>query len=70
MRTVIDIDKELLEVARHELGTSTTEETVNAALKEISERSKRRKAFEYWRARDNADLLDPDTTNRAWYPRA
>ncbi|MBB5777162.1 type II toxin-antitoxin system VapB family antitoxin [Nonomuraea angiospora] len=66
MRTVIDIDKELLEVAQHELGTSTMKETVNAALEEIAERAKRREAFEYWRTRDNSDLLDPEIMKHAW----
>ncbi|MER6003068.1 type II toxin-antitoxin system VapB family antitoxin [Nonomuraea angiospora] len=66
MRTVIDIDKELLEVAQHELGTSTMKETVNAALAEIAERAKRREAFEYWRTRDYSDLLDPEIMKHAW----
>ncbi|SDH86885.1 type II toxin-antitoxin system VapB family antitoxin [Nonomuraea jiangxiensis] len=66
MRTVIDIDKDLLELAQHELGTSTMKETVNAALKEIAERAKRREAFEYWRTRDNTDLLDSDIQRHAW----
>lgn len=64
MRTVIDIDKELLETAQHELGTSTMKETVNEALREVAERAKRREAFEYWTSRDNTDLLDPEITKR------
>lgn len=66
MRTVIDVDKDLLEVAQHELGTSTMKDTVNAALGEIADRAKRREAFEYWRTRDNTDLLDPEIMNHAW----
>ncbi|MEV5554180.1 type II toxin-antitoxin system VapB family antitoxin [Nonomuraea wenchangensis] len=66
MRTVIDIDKELLEVAQHELGTSTMKETVNAALQEIAGRAKRREAFEYLCSRDNTDLLDPEFMKQAW----
>ncbi|MFI7698352.1 type II toxin-antitoxin system VapB family antitoxin [Nonomuraea sp. NPDC049480] len=66
MRTVIDIDKELLEVAQHELGTSTMKETVNMALQEVAERAKRREAFEYWRTRDNTDLLDQEIMKHAW----
>ncbi|MGP3958554.1 hypothetical protein ACTWPT_21300 [Nonomuraea sp. 3N208] len=57
---MIDIDKELLEVAQHELGTSTVKETVHAALEKIAEQAKRRGAFEYWRTRDNTNLLDPE----------
>ncbi|MGI5284081.1 type II toxin-antitoxin system VapB family antitoxin [Nonomuraea polychroma] len=66
MRTVIDINKELLEAAQQELGTSTMKETVNAALEEIAERAKRREAFEYWRTRDNTDLLDQEIMKHAW----
>ncbi|MEU5868333.1 MULTISPECIES: type II toxin-antitoxin system VapB family antitoxin [unclassified Nonomuraea] len=66
MRTVIDIDKRLLELAQHELGTSTMKETVNAALEEVAQRAKRREAFEYWRTRDNTDLLDPELLKHAW----
>lgn len=66
MRTVIDIDKGTLELAQHELGTSTMKETVNAALREVAERARRREAFEYWRTRDNSDLLDPEIMKHAW----
>ncbi|MEW9546859.1 type II toxin-antitoxin system VapB family antitoxin [Nonomuraea sp. NPDC050783] len=66
MRTVIDIDKDLLEVARHELGTSTTKETIDAALREVAGRARRREAFEYWCSRDNTDLLDPELMKQAW----
>ncbi|MFI6596436.1 type II toxin-antitoxin system VapB family antitoxin [Nonomuraea sp. NPDC050536] len=66
MRTVIDIDKGLLDTAQQELGTSTMKETVNQALQEVAERAKRREAFEYWTSRDNTDLLDPELMKRAW----
>ena len=35
-RTVIDIDREALEAARQELGTTTIRETVNEALREVA----------------------------------
>ncbi|MGA5756733.1 type II toxin-antitoxin system VapB family antitoxin [Nonomuraea bangladeshensis] len=66
MRTVIDIDKELLEAAQHELGTSTITETVNAALQEIAGRAGRREAFEFWRTRNSEDLLNPEIMKHAW----
>ncbi|GGT24030.1 type II toxin-antitoxin system VapB family antitoxin [Nonomuraea spiralis] len=66
MRTVVDIDKRLLELAQRELGTSTMKDTVNAALEEIAERARRREAFEYWRTRDNTDLLGQERPNHAW----
>ncbi|MFI7441112.1 type II toxin-antitoxin system VapB family antitoxin [Nonomuraea indica] len=66
MRTVIDIDKELLEVVQEELGTKNMKETVHAALTEVAERAKRREAFEYWTSRDNTDLLDPEIMKHPW----
>ncbi|MGW5153862.1 type II toxin-antitoxin system VapB family antitoxin [Nonomuraea wenchangensis] len=70
MRTVIDIDKELLEAARRKLGTATMTETVHAALRAIVEQDAEKasaiKAFEYWRTRDTSDLLDPEIMKRAW----
>ncbi|MET8004842.1 type II toxin-antitoxin system VapB family antitoxin [Nonomuraea glycinis] len=66
MRTVIDIDKELLQVAQDELGTSSMKETVHVALVEVAERAKRREAFEYWTSRDNTDLLDPEIMKGAF----
>ncbi|MFC5815589.1 type II toxin-antitoxin system VapB family antitoxin [Nonomuraea harbinensis] len=66
MRTVVDIDKDLLRRAQQELGTDTMKETVHAALTEVAERAKRREAFEYWTSRDNTDLLDPEIRKEAF----
>ncbi|NUW40814.1 type II toxin-antitoxin system VapB family antitoxin [Nonomuraea rhodomycinica] len=66
MRTVIDIDKELLEKAQEELGTKNMKETVHVALAEVAERARRREAFEFWTSRDNTDLLDPEIMKQAW----
>lgn len=66
MRTVIDVDKDLLRLAQEELGTSTMGETVHAALTEVAERAKSREAFEYWTSRDNTDLLDRDVMKEAF----
>lgn len=49
MRTIIDIDDELLEAAQSELGTATKKDTVNEALRFVAER----------RARSRAILDDP-----------
>jgi Arc/MetJ family transcription regulator len=35
-RTVVDIDRDALEVARRELGTSTVKDTVNEALRRVA----------------------------------
>lgn len=44
MRTIIDIDDELLEAAQAELGTTTKKETVNEALRYVAERQARSRA--------------------------
>ncbi|HZN77606.1 MAG TPA: type II toxin-antitoxin system VapB family antitoxin [Micromonosporaceae bacterium] len=49
MRTIIDVDDELLEAAQAELGTTTKKDTVNEALRFVAER----------RARARAVLDDP-----------
>jgi Arc/MetJ family transcription regulator len=45
MRTIIDIDDELLEAARAELGTGTKRDTVNEALRYVAERRARARAM-------------------------
>ena len=49
MRTIIDIDDQLLEAAQTELGTTTKKDTVNEALRYVAQR----------RARAHALLNDP-----------
>ncbi|MBF8187651.1 type II toxin-antitoxin system VapB family antitoxin [Nonomuraea sp. K274] len=70
MRLVVDIDKGLLEAAQQRLGAPTIEETVRAALQAVVDRDEERasaiEAFEFWRTRDNTDLLDPEITKDAW----
>lgn len=41
MKTVIDLDDELLALAARELGTTTKKDTVNAALAFVAERRQR-----------------------------
>ena len=43
--TWIDLDEDALAAAMRELGTATTQDTVNAALREIASRSRRLAAF-------------------------
>ena len=49
MRTIIDVDDELLVAAQAELGTTTKKDTVNEALRYVAERQ----------ARSHAILDDP-----------
>lgn len=44
MKTVIDLDDELLERARRELGTKSKKDTIHAALRLVAERSERMEA--------------------------
>lgn len=46
-RTILDLDDELLEQAAEILGTTTKKATVNAALKAVVDREKRRE-FADW----------------------
>ncbi|MFC4111768.1 type II toxin-antitoxin system VapB family antitoxin [Nonomuraea zeae] len=70
MRTVIDIDKELLEAAQRKLGTLTVEETVRSALQSTVDRDEEKasaiEAFEFWRTEGSPDLLDPEAVQHAW----
>jgi Arc/MetJ family transcription regulator len=45
MRTIIDVDDELLEAAQAELGTATKKDTVNEALRYVAQRQARSRAF-------------------------
>lgn len=45
-RTVIDLDDEALEAAAIELGTSTKRDTINTALREVTNRYRRLRALE------------------------
>lgn len=45
MRTIIDVDDELLVAAQSELGTATKKDTVNEALRYVAERKARSRAI-------------------------
>ena len=64
MKTVIDLDEELLERARRELGTTTKKETVHAALRLAAERSARLEAIQELLSidRDWTGIVDDDKT--------
>jgi Arc/MetJ family transcription regulator len=44
VRTIIDVDDELLDAAQSELGTATKKDTVNEALRYVAERKARSRA--------------------------
>jgi Arc/MetJ family transcription regulator len=54
-KTALLLDEDKIAQAREILGTSTSTETIDAALTEIINREKRRQLIEYMRNRDPAD---------------
>ena len=64
MKTVVDLDEDLLDRARRELGTSTKKETIHEALRLVAERGARLEAIQELLSidRDWTDILDGDGT--------
>ncbi|MEV0156632.1 type II toxin-antitoxin system VapB family antitoxin [Micromonospora sp. NPDC050686] len=62
MKTVIDLDDELLERARRELGTKSKKDTVHAALRLVAERGERMEAIRELLSieRDWTGIVDDD----------
>lgn len=62
MRTVIDLDEDLLDRARRELGTTTKKETIHEALRLVAERSARLEAIQELLSidRDWSGIVDDD----------
>lgn len=70
MRTVIDLDEDLLDRARRELGTTTKKDTIHAALRLVAERSARLEAIQDLLSvdRDWSGIVDDDKTPLAGRP--
>ncbi|HMQ25392.1 MAG TPA: type II toxin-antitoxin system VapB family antitoxin [Acidimicrobiales bacterium] len=66
VRTVVDIDDELLDAARAALGTTTKVETVNRALAEVVALVARRRHLERLCAGGLPDLGDEALYDAAW----
>ena len=69
-RTVIDLDDEALNAAARELGTTTKQDTVNTALRQIAARNRRARAWvdlQQLTAEGglDLDLLDADDRHRS-----
>ncbi|QLQ37410.1 type II toxin-antitoxin system VapB family antitoxin [Micromonospora robiginosa] len=62
MKTVIDLDDELLERARRELGTKSKKDTIHAALRLVAERGERMEAIRELLSidRDWTGIVDDD----------
>ncbi|RZT80404.1 VapB protein of antitoxin of type II toxin-antitoxin system [Micromonospora violae] len=61
-RTVLDVDDELLAEAGKILGTATTRATVDAALKAVADREKRRQFADWLKSGGLPDLTGPFET--------
>ncbi len=68
-KTALLIDDELVGQVRAILGTSTTTETISAALREVIQVRGRARLLERLRRRDGIDLDDSDAMHGAWQKR-
>lgn len=66
LRTVVDIDDQLLAAARDALGTTTKVETVNRALAEVAALAARRRDLDRLCAGGLPDLGDDTLYDAAW----
>jgi Arc/MetJ family transcription regulator len=64
-RTTIDLDDDNLAAAARELGTTSTEDTVNAALEFVASRRRRAEAFDDPLIWGTSDLADPEVRAEA-----
>ncbi len=62
MKTVIDLDEDLLDRARRELGTATKKDTIHEALRLVAERGARLSAIQELLSidRDWTGIVDDD----------
>ena len=67
-KTTVDINENLLEQARHVLGTSSIEETIDAALCEVLRGNARRQEIKALAEMDGLDLANEDVIAKAWRP--
>ena len=65
-KRLIDIEDELLESAREELGTSGIADTVRSALQLAATRSARLREIEWLASGGMADMADPEVRKDAW----
>ena len=67
VKTVVDLDEDLLDRARRELGTTTKKDTIHEALRLVAERGARLQAVQELLSvdRDWTDIVDEDKTPTA-----
>ena len=65
-KTALMIDQELVKQVQEILGTATTTETLDVALREVIRVRGRARGLERLRRREGMDLDDPEVMNGAW----
>ena len=65
-KTSVEIDENLVEQARRVLGTSSIEETIDAALREVLRSDARRQEIRALAEMDGLDLANEDVMAKAW----
>lgn len=65
-KRLIDLDDELVETARRELGTVTISDTVRTALREAATRRARSRQIDWLAAGGLASMADPAQRETVW----
>ena len=65
-KTTVDIDENLIEQARRVLGTSSIEETIDAALREVLRGDARRQEIKALAETGGLDLASEEIMAKAW----
>ena len=65
-KTALMLDQELVKQVQDILGTATTTETLDEALREVIRVRGRARGLEPLRRREGMDLDDPEVMRRAW----
>ena len=65
-KTALMLDQELVKQVQEILGTSTTTETLDEALREVIRVRGRARGLERLRRREGMDLDDPEVMKGAW----
>lgn len=65
-KITVDLDELLIQEARHVLGTSSVEETIDAALREVLSADARRQEVRMLAEMDGLDLTNKEVMAKAW----
>ncbi|HEU5470346.1 MAG TPA: type II toxin-antitoxin system VapB family antitoxin [Actinophytocola sp.] len=65
-KRLIDVDDDLIDIAKAYLGTTTLKDTVNSALREIKARRDREAVLAWWATDPLPDLRNPEVMDSAW----